>query len=85
MRKSIFLIVILFCCSSAYAFYDFCETPADYNTFPQAYDVRTEYWKNIPNYSSDDIKYEDIKNEHPIFPFKFMKKQTKSKENTTNN
>ena len=79
--KNILLIgFFMFVGTSAFAFYDFCESPADYNTFPQAYDVRTEYWKDIPNYEPEDIKYKNMENENPIFPIKFKKKQRDDKQ-----
>ena len=67
--------------STAFAIYDFCESPADYNTFPQAYDVRTEYWKDIPNYNADNIKFENMKNENPVFPFNKKKQKQDRQKN----
>ena len=60
------------------AMYDFCESPSDYNIFPAAYDVRTEYWRDIPNYHKDDIKYENIEPDSKQF-FKLRKKPKKEK------
>ena len=81
MKKLLLLSVIIFTANISYGMYDFCESPADYNTFPQAYDVRTEYWKNIPNYNSeDDIKFGNMENKNPTNSFnlkKPTKKQTK--------
>ncbi|MCR5265952.1 MAG: hypothetical protein K6E29_05090 [Cyanobacteria bacterium RUI128] len=85
MKNFILLSVMIFFAGSALAFYDFCESPADYNTCPQAYDVRTEYWKDIPNYHPDDIKYEDMKNEHPIAPFWSKKSKNNSKKTNDGN
>ena len=79
MKNLVLLLFLLSSASSAFAFYDFCESPADYNTFPQAYDVRTEYWKDIPGYNPEDIKYEDMDNKHPIAPF-WSKKSAKDKK-----
>ena len=75
MKKLLAILVILLACNSVFAFYDFCESPADYNTFPAAYDVKTEYWKDIPKYNENDVKYKDMNNKNPIFPFSFKKKQ----------
>ena len=83
MKKLVLLFtVVLLSGLSCYAMYDFCESPSDYYTFPQAYDVRTEYWKDIPDYhpNNDNIKFEDMKNEHPTFPIKFKKKQKPKQE-----
>ena len=79
MKKLFLAFLFTGMATSAWGFYDFCESPADYNTFPQAYDVRTEYWKDIPEYQPEDIKFKDIKNEHPTFPLKF-KKTNKNKD-----
>lgn len=71
------IITAFFICSSVtFGMYDFCESPADYNMAPHAYDVRTEYWKDIPDYHSekDNVKFENMENNHPTFPLKFKKK-----------
>ena len=80
--KKVLLLFVLLSGASVYAMYDFCESPSDYNTFPQAYDVRTEYWKDIPDYHPENIKFENMKNEHPTFPIKFKKKNSKSDNST---
>ena len=79
MKKLCITLLCVLFSTTAYGFYDFCESPADYNTFPQAYDVRTEYWKDIPKYEPDDIKYDNLQNKHPLFPQK--KKNTKENKN----
>ena len=84
--KKFAIFILLFCLGgNAWAFYDFCESPADYNTFPQAYDVRTEYWKDIPKYKPDNIEYKNMKNKNPISPFHKKKKQTKNDINLKDN
>ena len=74
MKKFVLVAVLLLSGSISHAMYDFCESPSDYNTFPQAYDVRTEYWKDIPEYQPNNIKFENMENEHPVFPAIFKKK-----------
>lgn len=81
MKKIIMLIFAMTVGVKAFAMYDFCESPADYNTFPQAYDVRTEYWTDIPNHHPDNIKFENMKNKNPIFPIN-IKKQKKTSDKT---
>ena len=54
MYRIIVLSLFILIGSGAYAYYDFCQSPQDYNTFPPLYDVRTEYWKDIPNYNNKD-------------------------------
>lgn len=61
MKKISLLICILLFSAKGYAFYDFCESPQEYNTFPQAYDVKTEYWKDIPEYNPKSIEMNDTK------------------------
>ncbi len=78
-KKFIILILFLSIPAICYGMYDFCESPSDYYTCPAAYDVRTEYWKDIPNYHPDDIKYENMQNENPTFPLKFKKKKQHKK------
>ena len=80
--KKLAVFILLFCVGgNAWAFYDFCESPADYNTFPQAYDVRTEYWKDIPNHNPENIKYKNIKNKNSVSPFLRKNKQNNDKNN----
>ncbi len=79
MKKILLSLICIQLSGCAWAFYDFCESPSDYNTFPAAYDFRTEYWTDIPKYGTDKIEYKDMKNEHPVFPIKF-KKKTEKKE-----
>lgn len=64
MKKIILtLSLILLVSGKGYCMYDFCESPADYNMCPDAFNIRTEYWKDIPNYHPDDnIKFKDMKN-----------------------
>lgn len=57
MKRFILTLIIVSTGLCAQAFYDFCESPQDYNTFPASYDFKTEYWTDIPNYKPDDIKY----------------------------
>ena len=85
MKNLVLILFLLSSAGSAMAFYDFCESPADYNTFPQAYDVRTEYWKDIPDYHPDDIKYKDVKNEHPTSPFWVKKSKNQTKKTPAEN
>ena len=80
MKKILLCIICIQLSGCAWAFYDFCESPADYNTFPAAYDFKTEYWKDIPQYGADKIEYKDMKNEHPIFPIKQKKKKEEQKK-----
>ena len=78
MRLFLFLIGFIFLSSGAvFAMYDFCESPTDYNMLPQASDIRTEYWKDIPDYhpDNDNIKFEKMENNHPTFPIKFKFKR----------
>ena len=65
MNKLILLISLIFIGSGAYAFYDFCESPQEYNTFPASYDFRTEYWRDIPTYNADKIKYKNMDKSNP--------------------
>jgi hypothetical protein len=60
MKKFVLILVLSSITQCAFAFYDFCETPQEYNTFPPAYDIKTEYWKNIPKYNTDNVKYQNI-------------------------
>ncbi|MBO6273263.1 hypothetical protein J6O48_10865 [bacterium] len=76
MKKIIILSFCLFMGLSAYAMYDFCESPQDYNTFKDAYDVKTEYWKEIPNYHPDDIEVKD--NNKPSSHWSIIKKSPKT-------
>ena len=85
MKNFITLLVLIFSGCSAWAFYDFCESPADYNTFPAAYDVRTEYWKDIPDYHPENIKYEDMENKHQTLPFWSKKSRNQNKNVTKEN
>ncbi|MCD8378500.1 MAG: hypothetical protein LUB59_06910 [Candidatus Gastranaerophilales bacterium] len=65
MKKLFTILSFILLGGCSYAFYDFCETPQDYNTFPASYDFRTEYWKDIPQYHNNEknkIKYKNIKN-----------------------
>ncbi|MCM1265309.1 MAG: hypothetical protein NC200_03835 [Candidatus Gastranaerophilales bacterium] len=64
MKKLLLLSIIILSGTTAFAFYDFCESPQEYNTFPASYDFKTEYWKDIPKYNTDKIEYKNIKNEH---------------------
>lgn len=64
MKKFVLTILAISLGTTAFAFYDFCESPQDYNTFPPSYDFRTEYWKDIPKYNADKIEYKNIKHEH---------------------
>ena len=57
MKKFVLILIVLSSGLCAQAFYDFCESPQDYNTFPASYDFKTEYWTDIPNYNSEDVKY----------------------------
>ena len=74
MKRNFFKLVLLsviFVPNLAFGMYDFCESPAD---------IRTEYWKDIPDYhpDNDNIKFEDMKNEHPAFPVRFRKSKKKA-------
>ncbi len=60
--------------------YDFCESPADYNMCPDAFNFRTEYWKDIPNYKPDDIKFGDMKNQQQTKPKYIKDKKTNNSE-----
>ena len=64
--KILFLILgLIFISLPSQAFYDFCQSPQDYNTFPAAYDFKTEYWKDIPDYNAaGKIKLKNTKNKH---------------------
>lgn len=70
MKKFILTLslTILLSAGGAYAMYDFCESPADYYTCPAAYDVRTEYWTDIPDYHTTDIQFKNMKNEKQTKP-----------------
>ena len=59
MKKYLILLTVLLAGKSAWAYYDFCQPPQDYNTFPPLYDVRTEYWKDIPNYNNNKVQYKN--------------------------
>ncbi len=80
MKNIILLLSIIFIGTSAFAFYDFCESPQDYNTFPPAYDFKTEYWKDIPKYQPDDIKYKNYDKNNPVHRT-FLKKAPDNKKN----
>ena len=82
MKKILLTALILTAGAGAWAFYDFCESPQDYNTFPASYDFKTEYWTKIPNYDPDNIKIE--KNENKKFNFPIIKKSPKSGETVIN-
>lgn len=64
--KNLFIILCInFVSLPAFCFYDFCQSPQDYNTFPAAYDFKTEYWKDIPDYNTGGkIKLKNTKNKH---------------------
>ena len=85
MKRFIILCLILSFPLASFGMYDFCESPSDYDMCPNAYDIRTEYWKDIPDYHPDDIKYEDMKNQNPTFPLKFRNKKQKNNSNDKNN
>ena len=57
IKLLIIVLSIMFIKNYSYAFYDFCQSPQEYNTFPASYDFRTEYWKDIPSYNTDKIHY----------------------------
>jgi len=65
MKKLFLTAVILITGANAFAFYDFCQSPQDYNTFPAQYDFRTEYWRDIPTYNTDKIQYKYEQKSNP--------------------
>lgn len=78
MKRFILALLIVSIGLSARAFYDFCESPQDYNTFPASYDFKTEYWTEIPDYDEDNIKYH--KKDTKKFDTPTVKKAPKSGE-----
>lgn len=65
MRNLFLVFIVTLIGIPTFAFYDFCQSPQDYNTFPAAYDFKTEYWKDIPDYNTGGkIKLKNAKNKH---------------------
>ena len=64
MKKLVLLSLCILLGGGAFAFYDFCESPQDYNTCKESFDFITEYWTDIPNYHPENIKYQDNSNKH---------------------
>jgi len=62
--KKVFVLLSLFVAGilPVFAIYDFMETPDEYERFKEFYDLRTEYWRFIPNYP-----YEE---DEPVMEFK---------------
>ena len=81
MKKTTIFLVLFFAGCSSFAFYDFCESPQDYNTFPAAYDLKTEYWKDIPEYGETKIHIKSdkkIKNNGKCVKLKKSDRQEKN-------
>ena len=72
MKKLLFLLCVIISSNPVFAIYDFLEPPDEYEWFKEYYDLRTEYWRAIPNYM-----YEE---EEPVMEFKNINRVHKERK-----